>query len=495
MERRLFLAITLSLLVLLSWTVLIPKSPLPPAPTSSLLVSHPRLVPPTPTPSLIKLSQGRFVVTFNEPAAAIKEVEFGDYQAYKFPLEQGFLLSEPSRVFKKESITDNLAIFVYQDNAQTIIKRFIFHNSNYTIDLEIEVHNLSPTPLKISLPLVLGVLDFSQEPAQARFQNVCVGLKEKTIHLSGRKEMNFEAIEFLAFRDRYFCVIIAPGEALNYRAGIKKINPQTSEIFLSSPESQLAPGQRRVEKFRIYLGPQDLNLISAVNPDWSSVMYYGVFNLISHLLLQGLEFLYRVVHNWGMAIIILSMIIYLLFYPLTLKQMHSMRQMQALQPAIEALRETYKDNPQKLNKEIMELYRRHKVNPFSGCLPLILQVPVFFALYQALMRSIALKGAKFLWIKDLSEPDHLFRLPLTLPILGNEINILPILMSIVMFIQQKISLGATSPASSEQQKLMVVFFPLMFGLIFYRMPAGLVLYWFINSVFMLFYQLRIRGVK
>jgi len=128
---------------------------------------------------------------------------------------------------------------------------------------------------------------------------------------------------------------------------------------------------------------------------------------------------------------------------------------------------------------------------------MILQIPVFFALYQALMRSTALKGAKFLWIKDLSEPDKLFSLPFSVPILGNEINILPILMTILMFVQQKSSMGAggATPESAQQQKIMLIIFPLLFGFIFYHMPSGLVLYWFINSALMLVFQLRLQKAK
>ena len=175
--------------------------------------------------------------------------------------------------------------------------------------------------------------------------------------------------------------------------------------------------------------------------------------------------------------------------------MHSMKEMQRIQPKIEALRVALKDNPQKLNKEIMELYRTHKVNPFGGCLPLILQIPVFFALYQVLTRSIALKGAHFLWIKDLSEPDRLFTLSSALPLIGNEINILPILMAIGMFVQQKISTVAATAEAAQQQKIMVIILPLLFGFMFYRMPAGLVLYWFVNSTLMLVYQIKISRSK
>jgi YidC/Oxa1 family membrane protein insertase len=201
------------------------------------------------------------------------------------------------------------------------------------------------------------------------------------------------------------------------------------------------------------------------------------------------------VRNWGWAIALLSLIVFILLLPLTAKQIRSMKEMQALQPKIEALREAYKDNPQKLNKETMELYREHKVNPFGGCLTMFLQIPIFIALYQALMRSIYLKGESFFWIKDLSLPDRLLILPTTLPVLGNEINILPILMAIGMFIQQRLTLVGASGAAKEQQKLMSMLMPLLFGAFFYHMPAGLVLYWFINSSLMLAYQLSASQAK
>jgi len=172
-----------------------------------------------------------------------------------------------------------------------------------------------------------------------------------------------------------------------------------------------------------------------------------------------------------------------------------MKEMQLLQPKIEALRKEHKDNPQALNKEIMELYKEHKVNPLGGCLPLLLQMPIFFALYQALMRSVSLRGAKFLWIKDLSAPDQLFTLKNSLPFLGNQVNILPILMAIGMFVQQKISMVKTTGEAAQQQKIMSIIMPVMFGVIFYQMPSGLVLYWFVNSTLMLIYQFRINMQK
>ena len=164
-----------------------------------------------------------------------------------------------------------------------------------------------------------------------------------------------------------------------------------------------------------------------------------------------------------------------------------MHQMKKIQPHIQKLKEIHKDNPQKLNKEMMELYKKYNVNPLGGCLPMLLQMPIFIALYQGLMKSIELKGESFLWIKDLAQPDAV-PLPFSLPVIGSSINILPILMVIVMVLQQKITQGLTGSALSDeqasQQKMMMVIMPLMFGFIFYKMPSGLVLYWFTNTILM-----------
>ena len=170
-----------------------------------------------------------------------------------------------------------------------------------------------------------------------------------------------------------------------------------------------------------------------------------------------------------------------------------MREMQHLQPRIAELQKKYKDDRQKAGLETMKLYKEHKVNPLGGCLPMLLQFPIFIALYQALSRSFELRGASFLWIKDLSEPDKLFTLPMSLPILGSNfnINILPILMTVTMFIQQKTSsVKVLDQEGAAQQKMMMIIMPFMFGFIFYQMPSSLVIYWFINSVMTLLMQLR-----
>jgi len=159
-----------------------------------------------------------------------------------------------------------------------------------------------------------------------------------------------------------------------------------------------------------------------------------------------------------------------------------MQKLQELGPHIEKIRQENKDNPTKLNKEIMELYRRYKVNPMGGCLPMVIQMPVFIALYNTLSRSVELKNAPFLWIKDLSMPDAFFHFGSNVPLLGNAINLLPILMIGAMILQQKISQSTAGSSQSEQQRLIANIMPVMFGFIFYSLPSGLVLYWLTSTL-------------
>jgi YidC/Oxa1 family membrane protein insertase len=162
--------------------------------------------------------------------------------------------------------------------------------------------------------------------------------------------------------------------------------------------------------------------------------------------------------------------------------------MQAVQPHLAKLRETHKDDQKKMQSEMMRLYRENNVNPLGGCLPMFLQMPIFISLYITLARSPMLKGSNFLWIKDLSMPDTLFKLPTSLPILGDNFNLLPILMMIAMVVQQKISMnsrsaGERTPQEEQQQKMMIMM-PIVFGFIFYSLPSGLVLYWTVNTALM-----------
>jgi len=169
-----------------------------------------------------------------------------------------------------------------------------------------------------------------------------------------------------------------------------------------------------------------------------------------------------------------------------------MKRMQEVQPQIEELRKKYKDNPAKLNKEIIELYRQHRVNPLGGCLPLFFQLPVFIALYQVLLRLVELKGANFLWIKDLTSPDRAIPLKIAIPFVGEYINILPLLLVVINLLQQKFT---QLPSQDTQQRQMGMFFVVFIGIIFYHFPSGLVLYWLTQNIFTFIYQFRLYRVS
>jgi YidC/Oxa1 family membrane protein insertase len=287
----------------------------------------------------------------------------------------------------------------------------------------------------------------------------------------------------LGLRDRYSCLIIGAEDLPSAKAVIEK-NNTLAEAGFDLDNIAVAPNSQVSYKSNIYIGPQDARYLKEKPTGYEDIIHYGSFDFISVILLSVLRFFYNMSHNWGLALILLTSFVFFALYPLTLKQMRSMKHMQELQPQIELLRKTHKDNPQRLNKEIMELYRRNKANPLGGCLPIILQIPIFFGLYQALSRSIVLKGARFLWIKDLAEPDRLFMLENPLPFIGKEVNLLPILMTIATFFQQKLSSKTTTAtsASAEQQKMMAVIFPVMMLALFYHFPSGLALYWFLSTL-------------
>jgi len=503
------LAIALSLLVLLSWSALAPKPQ--PIDNQSVIENKASLstaaqaVAPVVSPlasvapdmdlteDVIKFTQENREIIFNPATASIVDVIFKKGIEHHLPLKIGFL-TDPTLVFKQQTLTNDSISFVYEDPDKRIIKKFTIPNNSYTIELQIQTQNLSSSVLAFNPQLVLGRLDLSAKNSQSRYQDVFLNNREKNMHLAAGKDFSSPDIKFIGLRDQYFCTIIEPTN-VGASAYVKKIKPQESEVGLLLKETNVKAGGQIGHLFRIYLGPQELNVINNINSEWSAIIYFGIFDFIAQLLLQLLGFFYGLVHNWGLAIIILSVVVYFLLFPLSIKQMRSMKEMQVLQPKIEALRKELKDNPQKLNKEIMELYKEHKVNPLGGCLPLLLQMPIFFALYQALIRSVALRGAHFLWIKDLSSPDKAFVFKNSIPLLGNQVNILPILMAIGMFVQQKISTTQATGEAAQQQKMMSIIMPIMFGVIFYQMPSGLVLYWFVNSLLMLCYQFRINSQK
>jgi len=493
MSKRFILFISLSFLIILVWSGLAQKF----YPIDSQEVRTKEILSPAPhIPSQEKeihqekesypvsiVSHGKELI-FSLPSACLEKIVFSQFDNYTLSLNDGLCFVDKGLIFIQKKADSQEAIFVHQDQTRRITKHFKYPDPNFIITLDIKIENLAEQSLFYPSELILGSVNLKPQGIESRFKEIVIKQQDRMLRINPFKKNNKEHFgEFFGFRDRYFCAIIIPTlfpEALN----INRVNNSISQLYLSRPKKELLPGQIEHLQYKCYLGPQNTELLRSFHNGAQEIINYGFFDPISKILLNILRLTFGFLHNWGLAIIIMSVMVYFILFPLSIKQLHSMKEMQKLQPKIEELRRLYKDNPQRLNKETLELYRNHKINPLGGCLPMLLQIPIFFALFQALMRSIELKGANFLWIKDLSQPDRL--------IISPEINILPILMAITMFWQQKSMMISSASPQSEQQRLMSVLFPVMFGVFFYRMPSGLVLYWFINSLLMSIFQKKMR---
>lgn len=310
-----------------------------------------------------------------------------------------------------------------------------------------------------------------------------LGTIEKPVRFTG-------GLEWLALKGKYFSIVMAPAagtaqEALFYRTGLGEIR----SALVMAPQEMPAGGELR-QNFIVYIGPNNSEILGAAHRGMEKLVAGGMMAAIGQILLSILNGIHGIVRNYGLAIILLTLLVNLCLFPLTAKSMKSMKGLQQLQPKIQKLKEAHKNSPEKMNQEVLKLYREHKVNPMGGCLPMVLQMPVFIALYQTLVRSVELRGADFLWIRDLSAPDSFWRLPWGIPFLGDSINLLPILMIGAMIVQQRLSAKATAATTTpnDPQKLMATVMPVLFGFLFYHLPAGLVLYWLTNTVVMAAYQ-------
>ena len=243
---------------------------------------------------------------------------------------------------------------------------------------------------------------------------------------------------------------------------------------LSSPPIQLKPGENYRYEFTLYGGPKEYHRLQALGQRQIAVMHWWSWiEWMAELLLKSMNAVYHVIPNYFWVIILITLVIKLIFWPLTAISNRNMKAMQALSPKLTALREKFKSDPQKMNAEMMRLYREHKVNPMAGCLPTAVQIPVFIGLYNMLRTSIELRGHGFLWVKDLSQPDTILQLG------GFALNPLPLVMVCTTLWQMRITPTAGDPA---QQKMMMLM-PLMFLFLFYGTPSGLVLYWTVQNLF------------
>ena len=359
-------------------------------------------------------------------------------------------------------------------------KIYRLRGDSFDFDLQVRVTNIGSQTVRGATSLTLvQPWDESMEGNQHSFVGPAVFDGEK-VHTHKVKDLVEEAPVYgkgsvwTSFERKYFMSAVVPLADAGEKFRIEK-NADLVENSIESPYAILAPGQSVSADYLCFFGPRDLDILEASGHQLDKAIDFGFFGIIARPLLTVLNLFYGYVGNWGVAIILLTCIIKLLFWPLTQKSYKSMKSMQTLQPEMQKLREKFKDNKEKLNKEIMALYKTKRVNPMGGCLPMVVQIPVFFALYKVLLGTIALRHAPFaFWLQDLSVKDPYY--------------ITPIIMGVTMFFQQKMTPSTMDPVQAK----IFMFMPIIFTFMFLNFPSGLVLYWLVNNLLTILQQWHVN---
>ena len=281
---------------------------------------------------------------------------------------------------------------------------------------------------------------------------------------------------WLAMVQHYFVSAWVPKEGSPREFYMRKVEG-AGEVFQAGvilPVEQIAPGAKGAASVSLYAGPQEQATLKQVAPGLDLVVDYGWLTVVAAPIFWALEFIHKLVGNWGWSIVLLTVAIKAAFFPLSAASYKSMAKMRVMTPRLVALKERYADDRQRLNQEMMKLYQTEKVNPLGGCLPILVQIPVFIALYWVLLGAVEMRDAPWiLWVTDLASADPYY--------------ILPVLMVISMFIQTKLN---PTPPDPIQAKVMMMM-PFMFGIMFFWFPAGLVLYWVVNNTLSIAQQWQI----
>ena len=366
------------------------------------------------------------------------------------------------------------------------VREYTFASDSYLIELEVRLLNRSRASIDGNLILGLASQPFTNKERYAGFgafiDDELLEVKPDDLEedLEHLKKTNYR-LSWAAYEDQYFLAGILPREQEKTRVRASRLDDKGVHIQLVNPPLIMGPNTQKAYHFKVFYGPKDYKQLKSLDNNLDRSIYFGWFDILSKPLLIFMTWLNEYVPNYGLVIIIVTILIKILFWPLTAKSYKSMKGMQKLQPKIMKLREKFKDDREAMNREMMQLYRSYKVNPLGGCLPMVIQIPVFIALYRLLDYSLELRHAPFcLWINDLSAPDRLFNFGFTIPLMEPPagIPVLTLLMGASMLITQKMT---PTPGDPTQAKIMM-FMPIFFTFIFINFPAGLVLYWLVNNI-------------
>jgi YidC/Oxa1 family membrane protein insertase len=479
------------------------------------------------------VSNDNIVITFSSVGASVKNVSLNDYKAENTadsgPVNLSFTNAPSLVIGGLPGLDENHNFDLKYDEASstvTMSKKFgsisfvrkAVVTNDYVVRVEDTFKNISSTVVIIPTNSIrTGQMSMIQTTAKTRGISYLgldtlnkVGEKDKINYWAKigiikksplikqfklRKDLNGifpksvnafveQPTYWIAAKNKFFVQIINPLDELAVDADLHAMrNPdvnkpviQTVYASLIFPEKALNAGEEYTRTYEYYVGPKEYSVLKTLGERQTDVMQFGKmiwFKWLCTLLLVTLNFIHSVIPNYGVAIILLTVLVKIIFWPVTHKSTESMKKMQELQPEIKKVQAKFKNKPKELQMATMELYKDNKVSPFSSCLPMLIQIPVFIALFTVLRSAVELRFSSFLWITNLSEPENLLAAVLPIPL-----NILPLLMTAISLLQQKMAPAGGDP----QQKKMMMFMPVMMLFIFYQMPSALVLYWTVSQL-------------
>jgi YidC/Oxa1 family membrane protein insertase len=430
--------------------------------------------------SEIKVENKNLLISFNEYTGNIASIKIKNYDKagispeFKYTNNDYFRINDlqtkpvSHRVFEENNKT--VVEFTYEKENIIVTRRY-FVGDDFLINVKESFANIEDSSMRVPFVVEIGPgLGEGFEDSRYTFQGPIAynGKKVKSKRAEKVKEdIKIDDALWCGYTSKYFAFIKINLD--DNSCTIKKFND--SAIATTFAEVIVNPKDKVEKEFSVFVGPKEYDILASYGYGLKKSIDFGVFSFLAIPMLKVMNIFYDVTKNYGWSIILLTLIIKIITYPLTLKSMTSMKKMKDLQPKMLEIREKFKGDSQKMNAAMMELYRKHGVNPMGGCLPMLIQIPIFFALYKALLVSIELKGAPFIfWIADLSEKDPYY--------------VTPILMGISMFFQQRL----TPQAGDPMQQKIFMFMPIIFTFMFLNFPSGLVIYWLTNNILTILQQ-------
>ncbi|MEI6092972.1 MAG: membrane protein insertase YidC [bacterium] len=505
MEKRMFLAVALSMLILIAWPFIFNKK-VPQNKTQDSLTqtstetgssSTNNTATKTSTASkdlkitnnqtqikelVSTIENDHIKIEISSIGGKIKQVFFKKYKNDK-KADLSFFNDEIKALgalqivglehapFNVKSKTDDTIFLAYNGNSDGIIINYSLSNNDpYVIKANIKMANSDKLKFVILSTATKdqNQYSYSSDPetrsrsffvySQEKMEKIPVKAKDEVKTISFQNNVNWVGLS-----DRYFLFSVIPSKDASFT---DVIADKKNENSIYSTEFSLVSDKGNYD-YSIYAGPKDVSFLRKAEPTLSESIDYGWLAVISVPMLEVMKFFYKIIPNYGVAILLLTLLVRLIMYPLQHKSMKSMKKMQELQPHLKGIQEKYKDDKAKLNQEMMQFMKTHKVNPMSGCLPMLIQLPVFIALYKVLANAVELYRSPFMfWITDLSMKDPYY--------------IFPVLMGIMMFVQQKITPNPTMDPT--QAKMMLFFMPIIFTVFMISLPSGLTLYILFSTV-------------